>query len=179
MKFCFHSSPPWSSLSRANESLVPVIPPHTSFCTTEQLWPFKLPVNLDLPGDRLLARRSASFKPHSQSKSWGAVWSLTTEPQVAARVLPEEQGPQPHIFVLRAGLLILSQNQTNFEILKSDCKIKISLFYEYFKNTECARSVSVSSPVCTLWATRVLAMLRAEMNYLCLWSKQKKGKWMP
>lgn len=109
------------------------MPPHTGFHTTEQLWPFKLPDNLDLSGDRLLAWSSASFKPHSQSKSWAVVWSLITEPQVAAPVLPKEQGPQPHTFVLRAGHLILSQNQTKFEILKSGCKVKISLFYEYLK----------------------------------------------
>lgn len=104
----------WSSVSihlldllypRANESLFPVMPAHTS---SYQFWPFSLPASLDLPGDRLVAWCSASFKPHSRSKSWVAVWSLITEPRVAAHVLPQEQGPQPCIFVLWAGLLILS-----------------------------------------------------------------------
>ena len=179
----------WSSISihllldllcpRANESLSPVMSPHNSVCSTEQLWPFSLLANLDLPGNRLSAWCSASYKPHSQSKSSVAVWSLITEPQLAACMLPQEQRPQPHIFVLRAGLPVLSLNQTKLEILESGCKIKISLFYEYFKNTECVRSMSVSSPVCILWATCVLAMLWAELNYLSLWAKKKKGKCMP
>lgn len=36
------------------------------------------------------------------------------------------------------------------------------------------RSASALSPVCILWAKLMLAMLEAELNYLCLWSKQRR-----
>lgn len=161
---------------KANESQqvrqFPVMPLHTSSGTTEQLWLFKLPPKPSQGIDFWLGAQ-VSWSHRAREELWSGVSSLIPELQ---SVLPEQQSPQPHTFVLRAELLMLSES---YRTLKSVCNIKISLFYEYIKDTECARSGSVSPPVCILWETRVLAMLWAELKYFCLWSKQKKGKWMP